>query len=166
MSKAPTPSRYRADGGPDDRKADARAVPRADQRAGGGRPRRPSRPPRRQLRQQRRRRHPQTASAGFIVLYIVAGVVFCGLIAMLLAWRGKRSESSTERERQLGYLRDVHGRGELARRRRDDRRRAERGGAGAALADERRPALVPLDEDQPQALREITQVRIGVEAEI
>ena len=38
----------------------------------------------------------------------------------------------------------------------------ERGGAGAALADGD-GALVPLDEDQPQALQKITQVRIGVE---
>ena len=37
----------------------------------------------------------------------------------------------------------------------------ERGGAGAALADGD-GALVPLDEDQPQALQKITQVRIGV----
>jgi hypothetical protein len=38
----------------------------------------------------------------------------------------------------------------------------ERGGAGAALADGD-GALVPLDEDQPQALQKITQVRVGVE---
>ena len=38
----------------------------------------------------------------------------------------------------------------------------ERGGAGAALADGD-GALVPLDEDQPQALQKITQVRTGVE---
>ena len=41
----------------------------------------------------------------------------------------------------------------------------ERGGAGAALADGD-GALVPLDEDQPQALQKITQVRIGVEMKI
>merc|ERR1719252_385945 len=41
---------------------------------------------------------PQTASAGFIVLYIVAGVVFCGLIAMLVAWQRQKERKLTERK--------------------------------------------------------------------
>ena len=41
---------------------------------------------------------PQTASAGFIVLYVVAGVVFCGLIAMLVAWQRQKERKLTERK--------------------------------------------------------------------
>ena len=105
---------------------------------------------------------PQTASAGFIVLYIVAGVVFCGLIAMLVAWQRQKERKLTERKDSWDISTMFTDEANLPDAEEMIDVEPERGGAGAALADGD-GALVPLDEDQPQALQKITQVRIGVE---
>ena len=108
---------------------------------------------------------PQTASAGFIVLYVVAGVVFCGLIAMLVAWQRQKERKLTERKDSWDISTMFTDEANLPDAEEMIDVEPERGGAGAALADGD-GALVPLDEDQPQALQKITQVRIGVEMKI
>ena len=99
---------------------------------------------------------PQTASAGFIVLYIVAGVVFCGLIAMLVAWQRQKERKLTERKDSWDISTMFTDEANLPDAEEMIDVEPERGGAGAALADGD-GALVPLDEDQPQALQKITQ---------
>ena len=99
---------------------------------------------------------PQTASAGFIVLYIVAGVVFCGLIAMLVAWQRQKERKLTERKDSWDISTMFTDEANLPDAEEMIDVEPERGGAGAALADGD-GALVPLDEDQPQTLQKITQ---------
>jgi len=96
------------------------------------------------------------------VLYIVAGVVFCGLIAMLVAWQRQKERKLTERKDSWDISTMFTDEANLPDAEEMIDVEPERGGAGAALADGD-GALVPLDEDQPQALQKITQVRTGVE---
>ena len=96
------------------------------------------------------------------MLYVVAGVVFCGLIAMLVAWQRQKERKLTERKDSWDISTMFTDEANLPDAEEMIDVEPERGGAGAALADGD-GALVPLDEDQPQALQKITQVRIGVE---
>ena len=120
-----------------------RARPGADQRADdGGRPRSGprGRRGRRRLRQQRRRRH---APDGFCGLYRALRRRGRRFLRPHRHARGVAAAKGAEIDREeglVGYLYDVHGRGEPARRRRDDRCRARAGRRRRGLCRRRRGA--------------------------
>jgi hypothetical protein len=98
---------------------------------------------------------PQTASAGFIVLYIVAAIVFCGLVGLLVAWRRQKERKLTERKDSWDISTMFTDEANLPDAEEMIDVEPERG-AGAALSGGD-GALVPLDDDVPQALQKITQ---------
>ena len=89
------------------------------------------------------------------MLYIVAAIVFCGLVGLLVAWRRQKERKLTERKDSWDISTMFTDEANLPDAEEMIGVEPERG-AGAALSGGD-GALVPLDDDVPQALQKITQ---------